>query len=126
AQRRTDDSLEPRRPRARLQLRVTTTAQPLRATQRYVAGPQTRDARQDVVVLPVVMGHVAYPFFSAATAGVSRSLSASAARARDRRWRIASAVTPQTAAASAGVKPSWPTSSRTSRNCGERCDSARS
>ena len=44
--------------------------------------------------------------------------SASADRARARRWRIVSGVAPQTSAASLGVSPSKATSSRTSRCCG--------
>ena len=78
-------------------------------------GPQARQGGEGVTVLPVIIGHVAYPFLSSAMAGVSRRLSASAARARDKRCRSASALIPHTAAASLGVKPSWPTSSRTSR-----------
>src|SRR5207244_8212876 len=92
----------------RLQHSVTSPPQLARAAQGDVAGPQSREAGQDVVVLLVINinGHVANPFVSAATAGVSRSFSASAARARDKRWRRASGLIPHTTAASMGVKPS--------------------
>jgi hypothetical protein len=87
---------------------VTSLAQLARAAAGDIASTQSREAGQEVVVGRVVTidSHVANPFLSAATAGVSRSLSASTARARDKRWRSASGLIPHTTAASEGVKPS--------------------
>jgi hypothetical protein len=66
-----------------------------------------------------------------AEAGVARGTDssrrcASSARARLRRWRSASGLMPHTTAASAGRRPSTPTSSRTSRNAVGRVASATS
>src|SRR3954462_3445845 len=112
-----------------LQHGVTSTAQLAGSTLRDVADTQSRKAGQEVLVSRLVItidAHVANPFFSAATAGVWRTFSASVARARDKRWRSASGLTPHTTAASAGVKPGGPTSSTPSRYCGESVDGARS
>src|SRR4030095_14895773 len=92
----------------RLQHGVTSAAQLARAALGDVAGTQSREAGQEIGVVRLVItinGHVANPFLSGATAGVSRSFSASAARARDKRWRSASGLIPHTTAASVGVKP---------------------
>src|SRR5947207_3157451 len=113
AERRTKDSAERRAGhhtdryvacRLGLEQGVASTAQPVCVTLRYVIRPQARDRGQHVIVLTIIECHVAYLLLSAATAGVSSSFCASAARARDNRCRSASGVVPHTAAASAGVK----------------------
>src|SRR3982750_4316909 len=101
--------------RAGLQHGVTSSAQLMRATLRQIVSPQALDGRQYWILVTIVDVHVPYLVLRAATAGVSSSFRASAARALDKRCRSASGVIPHTAAASMGVSPSCAMSSTTSR-----------